>query len=323
MSNLVLLAALLFWITPAAEAQQPGRTARIGVLLFNTPESHPDLLAFRESLRQRGYVEGQNIVLEYRSAESNERLPALAAELVKRRPDAIVVPSYTPAMRAAKEATRTIPIVVITAGDPVGSGLVASLAQPGGNVTGLTVMSPELAGKRLELLKEILPRLVRVAVLWNPANPPKVVEWKETQVAATRLGLKLQSLEVRRPSDFDGAFAIAQKERAEALIMLADPLITSNRKRIVDFASRSRLPSTYTFRDSIDAGGLVAYGPSRTDLFRRAAAYVDKVLKGAKPADLPVEQPTKFDLVINLKTAKALGLNIPASLLLRADHVIE
>ena len=226
-------------------------------------------------------------------------------------------------MQAAKAATRTIPIVVIAAGDPVGSGLIGSLARPGGNVTGLTVLSPELAGKRLELLKEISRGVARVAVLWNSANPAKVSEWKETQIAAAKLGLRLQSLEVRTPSDFDRAFEMAQNNHADALIVFSDPLINSNERRIVDFAIASRLPSMYTYREFVDAGGLIAYGPSITDLYKRAAVYVDKILKGANAADLPVEQPMKFELAISLKTAKALGLVIPPSLLLRADQIIE
>jgi len=308
----------------AAKAQQPGKVARIGVLSFGsaTPGSHIDE-AFRQQLRELGYVEGQNIVIEYRWAEGRaERLPDLAAELVRLKVD-VIVAGGTPPPLAAKHATRTIPIVMAAAGDPVGSGLVASLARPGGNVTGLSTFTPELAGKRLQLLKEVVPGVSRVAVLWNAANPYAVLNMRETEAAAQTLGVQVQSLEVRGPDDFENALPAAIRGRAGALIVVDDPLTFAYRMRIADFAARNRLPAMYGFREFAEAGGLTAFGANLADLYRRAATYVDKILKGAKPSDLPVEQPTKFELVINMKTAKALGLTIPQSLLLRADQVIE
>ena len=317
--GLGLLAAPL-----AVESQQPRKTYRVGYLGPGSTSTLPAALqAFRHELRERGYIEGQNLTIEYRWAGGrDDRLQGLAEELVRLKVDVIVVEGHTPAIQAAKRATTAIPIVMGVSGDPVGTGLVTSLAHPGGNVTGLTILSPQLAGKRLELLKEALPGLSRVAVLWNPANPPKVLEWRETQGAARTLGLRLQSLEVRSPSDFEGAFEAATRDRSDALIAFSDGLINGHKARIVTFATKTRLPSMYPNRDFVDAGGLLSYGPSFTDLFRRAALYVDKVLKGAKPGNLPVEQPTTFELVINMRTAKALGLTIPPSLLLRADHVI-
>ena len=279
--------------------------------------------AFRQRLRELGYVDGQNIAFEVRSAEGRaERLPDLAADLVRLKVD-VIVAGGTPAPLAAKRATTAIPIVMASAGDPVGSGLVASLARPGGNVTGLSLLVPELGGKRLQLLKEVVPGVSRVAVLWNAANPYPVLVWRQTEAAARALGVHLQSLDVRGPDDLEGAFAAATRGRAGALITVEDPLTFGQRKRIVDFAARARLPAMYGFREFVDAGGLMSYAASLADLSRRAATYVDKILKGAKPADLPVEQPTKFELVINLKTAKALGLTIPPSVLIRADQVIQ
>jgi len=281
----------------AAEAQQPVRVARIGVLSPGDPLSEPSprFEAFRRELRERGWVEGQNIAIEWRFAEGkNDRLPDLAAELIR--------------LKAVS--------------DPVGQGLVASLARPGGNVTGLATFFPELAAKRLALLKETLPRVSRVAVLRNPANPANVIIWKEVQVAARTLGVTLQSREVRGPDDFEGAFAAMTKERPEALLTLDDPLVFQYQTSIVAFAAEKRLPAMHAFRESVEVGGLMSYGANLPDLFRRAAALVDKILKGARPADLPIEQPTNFELVINLKTAKALGLTIPPSLLRRADQVI-
>jgi putative ABC transport system substrate-binding protein len=310
----------------AGEAQQPGKVWRIGYLGSGSASVFPFALdAFRQQLRLLGYVEGQNLAIEYRwAADRDDQLPSLAADLVRVKVDVIVVEGHTPAIQAAKNATRTIPIVMGVSGDPVRTGLVASLARPGSNVTGLSIQSADLAAKRLELLREAVPTLARVAVLWNPANPPKILEWKETQIAARALGLKLESLEVRGPTDFDGIFkGVTNRQGTDALIAFSDGLINGHRRQIIEFAARSRLPAMYTFRHYVEDGGLIAYGPSFTDMFRRAAIYVDKLLKGAKPADLPVEQATKFDLVINLKTAKALGLTIPRSLLLRADQVIE
>jgi ABC-type uncharacterized transport system substrate-binding protein len=310
----------------AAEAQQPGNSYRIGYL-GTSPPSTPDSLrnveAFRQGLGELGWVEGKNIVIEWRySAGRGERFPDLAAELVRLKVDLIVAVA-APATHASKQATTTIPIVGIALSDPVGQGLVASLARPGGNVTGLATLFPELAAKRLKLLKETLPGVSRVAVLWNAANPGNVLQIGETKVAAQTLGLRLQSVEVRGPKDFQGAFAAMTRGRPEALVSLADPLIFTYQTQIVDFAAKSRLPAMHPFRESVEAGGLMAYSVNIPDMFRRAATYVDRILKGAKPADLPVEQPTKFELVINLKTAKALGLTIPQSFLQRADEVIQ
>jgi putative tryptophan/tyrosine transport system substrate-binding protein len=307
-----------------AEAQQPGKVLRIGLL---SPFSPSDTAlwhqAFRQGLRDLGWVEGQNISIEYRYAEGrSDRLPNLAADLVRLKVDIIVASGTTDAL-AAKNVTRAIPIVMASAGDPFASGLVESLARPGGNITGLSQMAPELAGKRLELLKEMVPKLSRVAVLWNPQGPSSIPSWKEIQLPARQLGVQLHSLEVRSPNDFDKAFGDATKARAGALAIMPDQVFITNLKRIADFAVKSHLPSIFHLREFVDAGGLVAYGPDRSDLFRRAAIYVDKILKGAKPADLPVQQPMKFELVINLKTAKQIGLTIPQSVLYRADKVIK
>jgi putative ABC transport system substrate-binding protein len=307
----------------ATDAQQPLKIPRIGLLRSGSP-ADPYVEAFRQGLRALGYVEGQNLIIEYRYAEGKlDRLSELAAELVRLKVD-IIITSGEASIRAAKRTTRTIPIVMANSGDPVESGLVASLAQPGGNITGLSALSPELSGKALELLKETFPKLSRVAVLWNPANAAKVLDFRESQVAAKALGVQLQSLEVRSPDDFDRAFGAAMRERAEALSVRADAVVTVvHRKRIVDLTAKNRLPAIYELTEFVDAGGLMSYGPSVSDNFRRAATYVDKILKGAKPADLPVEQPTKFELVVNLKTAKALGLTMPQSILLRADQVLQ
>ena len=309
----------------AAQAQPAGKVYRIGYLAGGTSTSAPHLLeAFRQGLRERGWVEGQNIVIDYRFAEGRlDRLPDLAAELVRLKVD-IIVATPTPSAAAAKNATGTIPIVMIGAGDPVGQGLIASLARPGGNVTGLSYgVGQEIFGKQLALLKEAVPKVGRVAVLWNPAVPTLAPAIREVKVAARSLGVQLQLLEARGPHDFDGAFAAMVKERVQALLVLVDPMFSFHRTRLADLAAKSRLPAVYTNRLPVEAGGLMSYGPSFPDLWRGAATFVDKILKDAKPADLPVEEPTKFELVINLKTAKALGLTIPPSLLQRADQVIE
>jgi putative ABC transport system substrate-binding protein len=308
----------------AAEALQGGKVPRIGVLTGTSSEGSP-VYALRQGLRELGYVEGQNIVIEWRWADGRiEQLPDLAAELVRLKVDVIVTNS-TPAARAAKNATRTIPIVLGLAGDPVRTGLVASLARPGGNVTGLSGMAAELAGKRLELLREILPTTARVAVLLNPGNPYPyhAVSWSEAQNAARVLGLELRSLEVRAAPDLDRALSTVTSWRAQAVWMFGDPELDQYLRRILNFAARRRLPTLFDARLYAEAGGLVAYGVSYSERLRRAAVFVDKILKGAKPADLPVEQPTKFELIINLKTAKALGLTIPQSVLVRADEVIK
>ena len=305
----------------AVRAQAPPTVRRIGLLSGSSPSV--TYQAFRLGLRDLGWVEGKNLSIEYRHAEGrHDRLPDLAADLVRLKVD-VIVTTVTSDSLAAQKATRAIPIVMVAAGDPVANGLIESLARPGGNVTGLSQMLQELSGKRLELLKEMVPKLSRVAVLWNPQSASATLNWKENQQPARQLGIQLHSLEVRSPNDFDQAFADATRARAGALAILPDPVISTNLKRIVDFAAKSRLPSIYQSSEFADAGGLVTYGPDRADLFRRAAAYVDKILKGAKPGDLPIEQPTKFELVINMKTAKALGIKVPNSILVRADKVIE
>jgi len=307
----------------AARAQQGGKVYRIGFFSAGAANTPHLRAAFVETLRKLGWIEGKNVVFEYRYAENRlERLPELAEELVRLNVDIIVAPG-TLAPLAAKRVTTTIPIVMANAGDPLGSGLVSSLARPGGNVTGLSLMVPDIGGKRLELLKDVLPRMSSVAVLWNVANPYPALVFRETESAARTFGIEVQSLEVRGPGDFDGVFENARLQHPEALITVEDPLTVNYRKQIVDFAATNRLPAIHGVREFVEAGGLMAYGASLSDLLRRAAGYVDKIFKGAKPADLPVQQPTKFEFVINLKAAKALGLTIPPSLLARADEVIE
>jgi putative ABC transport system substrate-binding protein len=311
----------------AAEAQQAAKVARIGYLAGNLAASPHVHEAFRQGLRDLAYVEGRNVVIEYRDAEGKpERLPALAAELVALKVDVIVAAGGTRGALAAKQATRTIPIVFAVVGDPVTDGLVTSLARPGGNVTGSSLLAPELIGKCLELLKQAIPGVSRVAVLWQPGAGPERTEkdlLKGADVAARALGVRLQFVEARGPDDFDRAFSEMTRARADALTVLSSAMFINERRRLVDLAAKHRLPAVYPYRESVDAGGLMAYGPNVADSFRRAATYVDRILKGAKPADLPVEQPTKFELVINLKTAKALGLKIPQSVLGRADEVIQ
>jgi len=309
----------------SARAQEGGRKYTIGI--FSAGSEHAEIpaltAAFFEALRELGWVEGKNVAFEHRYAENRlERLPELAADLVRRKVD-VIAAAGTLAPLAAKRATTTIPIVMIAAGDPLGSGLVASLARPGGNVTGMSLMASDLGAKRLELLKEVLPRLCRVAVLWNADNPYSVLVFKETQAGGRTLGIEVRSLEVRGPDDFDSTFEAARGLRPDALITVEDPLTGGDhRTRIAEFTARQQLPSLHGIREFVAAGGLISYGPSIADLFRRAAYYVDKILRGAKPADLPVQQPTKFEMVINLKTAKALGLELPASVLARADELI-
>jgi ABC-type uncharacterized transport system substrate-binding protein len=320
----VLLASPL-----APEAQPAGKVPRIGVLTtgaLGSPETERGLDAFRQGLRECGYVEGQNILIEYRAAGGKlERLPRLATELARLKVD-VILAGATPAARAAQKATTTIPIVASSMGDPVGDGLVASLARPGGNITGTTFLGPELVPKRLELLKEALPKVTRVAALLHPgAFGERTMRdmVKDTEAAARTLGVQLEVVEVHGPDEFDGAFSLMARQHADALIVFASVMLFSERRRIVALAAKSRLPAMFNNRESVEIGGLISYGVSLTDLSRRAATYVDKILRGAKPADLPVEQPTKFELVINLKTAKALGLTIPPSLLQRADEIIQ
>ena len=312
----------------AAEAQQPSKIARIGYLSPNLATSPHLREAFRQGLRDLGYVEGRNLVIEYRDAEGKfERIPALAAELVALKVDVIVTEGGNTAVPvAAKQATRTLPIVFASASDPVASGLVTSLARPGDNVTGLSSFTTELVGKRLELLTQTVPGVGQIAVLWLPGALGERTD-KEmltgAEVAARGLGVRLQFVEARAPADFDRAFSDMTRARAGALTLLPSNLFRREHRRLLDLAARHRLPAVYPWRDFVDAGGLMSYGASLTDSSRRAATYVDKILKGAKPGDLPVEQPTKFELVINLKTARTLALTIPPSVLSRADQVIE
>ena len=313
----------------ASARAQTARIARIGYLItgaLESPETKINRDAFRQGLNELGYIEGRNIVIEYRSADGKiERLPGLATELVGLRVD-LIVAQATPAGRAAQQATTTIPIVVTAMGDPVRDGLVASLARPGGNITGTTFLGPELVPKRLSFLRELLPTISRVAVLWHPGafSEPTIREMlNEVAQAARRLGVQLQLVEVRSADEFDHAFTTMVGARAEALFQFPSTLLFNERRRIVDLAARHRLPAMFNAREFVQLGGLIAYGANLAELNRRAAAYVDKILKGAKPSDLPVEQPTKFELFINLKTAKALGLAVPDRLLVGADEVIE
>jgi putative tryptophan/tyrosine transport system substrate-binding protein len=305
--------------------QQTGKLPRIGYLRLTSPSDRPPLLdTFRQALRELRWVEGQNIVIDYRFAEGMlDRLPDLAAELVRLKVD-IIVSAGTQGVTADKNATETIPIVMIGVRDPIGTGLIASLARPGGNVTGVSGSAGlEIVAKQLELLKETVPKIRRVGILSNPTNEYHQLAIRELNVAAQSLGVRLQLLEARDPNEFDGAFAAMAKERVEALLVLSDAIFNSHQTRLVELAERGRLPAAYGVRESVAAGGLMSYGPSFLDFYRRSATYVDKILKGDKPADLPVEQPTKFELVINLQTAKTLGLTIPPTLLSRADEVIE
>ena len=308
----------------AAEGQPTGRVYRLGYLSASSGTlNSPYAEALRQGLRDLGWVEGQNIVIEFRSAEEFDRLPALATELVRLKVD-VIVATPTPAALAAKSATATIPIIGISLTDPVGLGLIPSLARPGGNVTGVSYsVGADIFGKDLDLLREAVPKVRRVAVLSNPDGPSQPLILDNIKTAARSLELQLLPVGARGPGDFDGAFATMARERVGALFVVTDPTYIAHRARLVDLATRNRLPSMFTQRADVEAGGLMSYGPSFTAMYRRAAAYVDKILKGAKPTDLPVEQPTKFELVINVKTAKALGLTIPQTLLLRADEIIQ
>ncbi len=318
-------AGALLVVAFPAHAQPAAKVPRIGVLYATTPASaSQNVEAFGRGLQERGYVEGQNIVVERRYGGAiPERMAELAAELVRLKVD-VIVTSTDEAIAAAKQQTRTIPIVMIFSSDPVGTGFVASLARPGGNITGLTSISPELSAKRMELLKEVIPGLSRVAIMWNPDVRGNLLEYKETAEAARSLRLQLQSVEVSQADDIERAFSALTTGHPEALIVFPlNPLAFANRAQIASLAQKHRLPTMYGRRENVEAGGLIAYGPNPADAWRRAATYIDKILKGAKPGDLPVEQPTKFELVINVKTAKALGLTIPPSLLRRADAVIQ
>jgi putative ABC transport system substrate-binding protein len=314
------LIALLIAFCFRAEAQQ-GKIPRIGIVFIGGREQ-PHLEFFKQGLRELGYLEGKNIILEYRYAEGHyDRLPRLVTELVNEKADVIVTTSSISA-RAAREVTRTVPIVM-TSGSPVERGLAESFAKPGGNVTGLSVFALELSGKRLELLKEMVPKMTRVAALWSSSENESALGFKETEDAAKDLSLQLQSVELHHAGEMEKTLRAATRARVDALLVVLSPLVTLNSKRIVEFALKERLPGMYPTRQFVEEGGLVAYGPLLGDLYRRAATYVDKILKGAKPADLPVEQPTKFELVINLKTAKQIGLTIPPNVLARADRVIK
>jgi ABC-type uncharacterized transport system substrate-binding protein len=308
----------------AAGAQQAGKTARVGLLML-PPHSGVGgayVQALREGLHELGYVEGRNLLLEIRWAEGRpDLLPGLAAELLSTQPD-VLVTSGSEAILTLKRATRVVPIIMASVMDPVALGIGASLAQPGGNLTGLSILSRELTSKRLQLLRETLPRLSKVAVLWNPDNPGNVLMLREVETASQTLGLEWQAVAVRQPDELASAFK-AILGATNGILVIEDSMLVSHHSRIVESVARTRLPAMYAFRQFVDAGGLMSYGPNIPDSFRRAAVYVDKILKGSKPADLPLEQATKFELIINLKTAKALGLTIPPSLLLRADQVIE
>jgi ABC-type uncharacterized transport system substrate-binding protein len=318
------LSATLFALCFSASAQQPTKVPRIGFLVASNPSAVSTRVhAFREQLRELGYVEGENFVIESRYAEGNlNRVPALATELVRLKVDVIVTGGATDT-RAAKEATNTIPIVMTQDTDPVGSGFVANLAHPGGNITGLSTLSPELSGKQLEILKEIIPKLSRVAVLQTSTEPGNAQALREIEHAAGAFKVQLQYLDILGLKDIETAFRETKKGRAEAAIALGSPVLNSYRTQLVDLAVKSRLPAIFRTPEFVEAGGLMFYGANTPDLYRRAASYVEKILKGAKPADLPVEQPTKFDFVINLKTAKQIGITIPPNVLARADKVIR
>jgi putative ABC transport system substrate-binding protein len=316
-----LLPAVL--LPAGSEAQQPAKVRRIGYLGLNTPSTNPRFDAFRQGLRQLGYTEGKNIIFESRTADGKlDRLSELAAELVRLRVD-VIVTRGSPPTRAAKAATSTIPIVMTQDPDPVGNGFVASLARPGGNITGLSNVAPEISGKQLELLREIVPKLSRVAVFGSSAVPGHALQLREIGLAAGPSNVQLQSLDVLGPKDIETAFRAASDQRAEGLIVFGSGILVGQRTRIVEFAVKSRLPAIYSGPTYMDAGGLMSYGVNQIDLERRAATYVDKILKGAKPADLPVEQPKKFEFTINLKAAKQIGLTIPPNVLARADRVIK
>jgi putative ABC transport system substrate-binding protein len=321
----VLLLATVFLTTvPAAQAQQPKRIPKIGLLSASTPSAVATRIeAFRQGLRELGYVPGDNIVIEYRYGEGKlDRIPALAVELVRIKVDVIVTNGPTDT-RAAKQVTTTLPIIMAQDTDPVGSGFVSSLARPGRNITGLSTLSPEISGKQLELLKEIVPTLSRVAVIGNSTGVGNTQALREIELAAGAFGIAVQHLDVQGPKDIETAFSAIKKERAGALIVLRNPVTGTHRKGVVDLAAKSRLPAMYVSDEWVEAGGLMCYTPDIRDNWRRAATYVDKILKGAKPADLPVEQPKEFKLIINLKAAKQIGLTIPPNVLARADRVIK
>jgi ABC-type uncharacterized transport system substrate-binding protein len=316
----ILVVAVQLGIAVIAEAQQPTKVPRVGMLVSGGQQR---VDAFQQGLRELGYIEGKSIIIERRDPEGRtEKYPELAAELVHLKVDVIVTGGLTGA-RAAAKATKTVPIVIAAGGDPVRIGLVASLARPGGNVTGNTTLSPELSTKGLELIKEVLPKASRVAILWNPEGSASVVAFKETEAAAPSLGLTPLSFEIKRREDLEPSFGALGQRRADALLVIQSPVPTANRKRLVELAAKHRLPAMYWEKEFVEAGGLMSYGSDYTALYRRAATYVDKILKGTKPADLPVEQPTKFEFVISLRAAKQIGLTIPPNVLARADKIIK
>jgi putative ABC transport system substrate-binding protein len=319
---LSLLCGAVAW-PRVADAQQAGRTYRIGYLFLGAQPPEPQKMTPWPTLRELGYVEGTNLVVERRfAAGRRERLGAFASELIAFKPDLILTQGGQSA-EAISKSTHDIPVVIIGAGDPIGTGLVEGLSRPGGNVTGVTEVSTELSAKRLQLLKEAVPAITRVAVLWNAADRAMKLRYREIETAANAMQIGIRSIEVREPEDFDAAFAAMRGDRPDAMFMVSDALTGLNRKRIIEFAVQTRLPAVYEYRELVDDGGLMSYGPNLRELFARAAYYIDKILKGAKPAELPMEQPTKFELIINLKTANSLGLAIPPALLARADEVIE
>jgi putative tryptophan/tyrosine transport system substrate-binding protein len=326
MTTRLIIAALLLALAapPTAEAQSPGKVRRVGFLGNSTPTAEANLVGpFRAGLRDLGFVEGRDVIIEYRWAEGQyDRLPGLIAELMAAKVE-VIVTAGTPAALAVRKATTAVPLVMVAVGDPVGSGLVASLARPGGNATGLTSITPELEGKRLELIKALLPGASRIAVLWNPTNPYQIPDEQEVREAAKLLHLRVRSLPVRTVEDLDRALTAILRERPDTLMVLADRLFLHHRGRIADFVIKHRVPSMNAYRELVEAGGLMSFGPSYAVMHRQAATYVAKILKGANPADLPVEQPAKFEFIINQKAAKALGLTIPPSLLLQADEVIQ
>jgi len=314
---------LIFVPVSPVHAQKPVPTRRIGVLYLGAPHSNANFDVFFQGLRELGYVDGKNILIEYRYAEGKEnRLPELATELVRMKLDAIFT-AGTPALFALKQATKTIPIVFFSTSDPIGTGVVASLAHPGGNITGISGLASDLWPKRLELLKEIFPKVSRVAMLWNNGNAGMALEAKATEEAAGALGLKLQDRGIKDPNELEVVFAAISKDHPDGFLGLMDPVLISYRKRILDFLAKNRVPAMFQSSDWVEAGGLISYGPDYPDMLKRAAALMDKVLKGTKPADIPVEQPTKFELVINLKTAQEIGVTIPPNVLARADRVIK
>lgn len=318
---ITLLGGAAAW--PLAARAQP-KISRVGFMGNSTAALEANLVgAFRDGLHELGYEEGRNIIIEYRWADGKyEQFPALVAELIAAKVD-VIVTAGTPAALAVKKATTTVPLVMVAVGDPVGTGLVPSLARPGGNLTGLSSIAPDLEGKRLDILREVVPTLSHVAILFNSLNPFHVASMRQAHAAAQAMGIKLQQHDVRKSEDLDGAFAAIRKERPDALLILADRVFLHNRQRMMDFTEEQRLPNINAYTELVEAGGLMSYGPSYEDMHKRAAIYVDKIIKGAKPADLPIEQPSKFTFNINLKVAKALGLSVPSSLVTLADKVIE